>query len=172
MVYTIFHPFFIGVIMTKPKTTTEKPVPTTKEVPVAAKATKPAPKKTSTGPASQKKVETVVANTKVEQPIEPVVIKSTPEESESESLAPEKVRSVESKLATATSELSINERIGLTAGSIWRYLSENGTMPVTKIVSGIDEEEKIIQRSIGWLAQEGKITVGIVDRIETIGLNN
>ena len=31
-------------------------------------------------------------------------------------------------------------------------------------------EEKIIQRSIGWLAQEGKITLDVVDRVETLAL--
>jgi hypothetical protein len=38
------------------------------------------------------------------------------------------------------------------------------------LVRELTEEEKIIQRSIGWLAQEGKITLDVVDRIETLAL--
>ena len=67
-------------------------------------------------------------------------------------------------------EIPMPERIGLTAGSIWHYLAENGATPVAKLVKEHTEEEKIIQRSIGWLAQEGKITLDVVDRIETLAL--
>ncbi|KJV07198.1 hypothetical protein VZ94_06390 [Methylocucumis oryzae] len=62
------------------------------------------------------------------------------------------------------------ERIGLTAGNIWRYLSANGSSSVAKLVRELEEEEKVIQRSIGWLAQEDKITLTVQDRVETIAL--
>ena len=62
------------------------------------------------------------------------------------------------------------ERVGMTAGSIWHYLAENGATPVAKLVKELTDEEKIIQRSIGWLTQEGKITLDVVDRVETIAL--
>lgn len=42
--------------------------------------------------------------------------------------------------------------------------------PVAKLVRELNEEEKIIQRSIGWLAKEGKITLETVERVETIVL--
>ena len=71
-----------------------------------------------------------------------------------------------------TAELPVSERVGLTAGSIWQYLSENGSTSVAKLVRDLPEEEKIIQRSIGWLAQEGKITLDIIDKVETIGLTD
>ena len=64
----------------------------------------------------------------------------------------------------------MSERVGLTAGSIWHYLAKNGVTPVAKLVRELTEEEKIIQRSIGWLAQEGKITLDVVDRVETLAL--
>jgi len=67
-------------------------------------------------------------------------------------------------------EIPQAERIGLTAGSIWHYLSEHGATQVAKLFKELTEEEKIIQRSIGWLAQEGKITITIVNRAETIAL--
>jgi len=74
------------------------------------------------------------------------------------------------KPVAATPEMAMPERVGLTAGNIWHYLTENGATSVAKLVRELPEEEKIIQRSIGWLAQEGKITVAAVDRVETIAL--
>ena len=62
------------------------------------------------------------------------------------------------------------EQVGLAAGSIWHYLAENGATSVTKLVNELSEEEKIIQRSIDWLAQEGKITLDVVNRVETLSL--
>ncbi len=158
--------------MKKPKTTSEKPVSTTKnEQTVAAKATKPAPKKTSSGQSSQKNPEAVAPKTKAGQPKATTITEATANKPNPKSLAPEKIQAVAPKTATATSELTIYEHIGLTAGSIWHYLSKNGATPVTKLVAALTEEEKIIQRSIGWLAKEDKITIVTVDRIETIALN-
>jgi winged helix-turn-helix protein DUF2582 len=79
-------------------------------------------------------------------------------------------QAVDAKTVAAKPEITMPERVGLTAGSIWHYLSDNGATPVAKLVREITEEEKIIQRSIGWLAQEGKITLETVDRVETIAL--
>jgi hypothetical protein len=62
--------------------------------------------------------------------------------------------------------------VGLTAGNIWHYLEKNGATPVAKLLRELPEEEKIIQRSIGWLAQEGKIILDTVDRVETIALKS
>jgi len=66
--------------------------------------------------------------------------------------------------------MAVPERVGLAAGDIWHYLDKHGATPVAKLVRELPEEEKIIQRSIGWLAQEGKITLDTIDRVETIGL--
>jgi DNA-directed RNA polymerase sigma subunit (sigma70/sigma32) len=49
-------------------------------------------------------------------------------------------------------------------------LAENGATPVAKLLRELTEEEKIIQRSIGWLAQEDKITLDAVGRVEIITL--
>lgn len=72
--------------------------------------------------------------------------------------------------AAATPEIAMPERVGLTAGNIWHYLAENGATAIAKLVRELTEQEKIIQRSMGWLAQEGKITVAAIDRVETIAL--
>ncbi len=168
---------FTGFIMKTPKTTAEQPVSTTKKAaPVSAKDSKPATKKTGSGPAVEKKVEAkvdaVAAETKVELPNEPVVCETTHEQPSAEPLAPQTAQVLEPQSVAAMPELTIFERIGLTAGGIWHYLSENGATSVAKLIAALEEEEKIVQRSIGWLAQEGKITVATVDRVETVALKN
>jgi hypothetical protein len=66
--------------------------------------------------------------------------------------------------------IKMSELIGLTAGSIWHYLDKNGATTVAKLIQALPEDEKIIQRSIGWLAKENKITLSVVNSAETIAL--
>ncbi len=107
---------------------------------------------------------------KVEQPTAKVATKPTAKKPSPEP-TPKKTQTVTaSKPVAAAPEMPMAERVGLTAGSIWHYLAENGATSVAKVVRELTEEEKIIQRSIGWLDQEGKITLNIVDRVETLAL--
>lgn len=150
--------------MKKPQTTTEKPVTTTKtEQPVAAKTTKAAPKKASTAQPAEKKAKAAAPKIKEEQAKTAVAPEAAPKK-------PAPTPAAAKKVEPTTPELTITERVGLTAGSIWRYLSQNGATPVSKLVSALTEEEKIIQRSIGWLAQEDQITIETTDRVEIIAL--
>jgi Winged helix-turn-helix domain (DUF2582) len=110
-----------------------------------------------------------VPKAKAEQPIAAVVTKATSKKPSPDQKAPKKAQAVTTKPVAATPDMT-PERVGLTAGSIWHYLAENGATSVAKLVRELTEEEKIIQRSIGWLAQEGKITLEAVDRVETIAL--
>ncbi len=64
----------------------------------------------------------------------------------------------------------MSEKVGNTAGDIWRFLDKNGPISVSKLAKEIPVEEKYLQRAIGWLAQEGKISIDIVNRAETISL--
>ena len=132
----IFVLYIIYLIMKKPKTTTEKPVP----------------------------------KAKAEQPIATVVTKATPKKPGPDQTSPKKAQAVVPKPVAATPGMANPERVGLAAGSIWHYLVENGATSVAKLIRELPEEEKIIQRSIGWLAQEGKITLDVIDRVETIVL--
>ena len=109
---------------------------------------------------------------KAEQPIPTVVTKATPKKPSPEKKTPKKAKAVVTKPVAATPEMTMPERVGLTAGSIWNYLAENGATSVAKLIRELTEEEKIIQRSIGWLAQEDKITLAIIDRAETITLKD
>jgi len=107
---------------------------------------------------------------KTEQPTTTVAIKATPKKPSPAQKPPKKVQAVAPRSNAAAPEIAMPERVGLTAGNIWHYLTENGATAVAKLVRELPEEEKIIQRSIGWLAQEGKITLDAVDRVETIAL--
>jgi predicted DNA-binding transcriptional regulator AlpA len=110
------------------------------------------------------------AKAKAEQTLAAEEIKATPKNPSPDQKAAIKAQVVAPKPVAAIPEMTMPERVGVTAGSIWHYLAKNGATPVAKLVRELPEEEKIIQRSIGWLAQEGKITLDAVDRVETIGL--
>lgn len=109
---------------------------------------------------------------KAEQPVAATAPKTTAKKPSPDQKTAKKAQAAAPKPVAAQPELAMPERVGLTAGRIWHYLAENGATPVVKLVGELTEEEKIIQRSIGWLAQEGKITLAVVDRIETIALKN
>ena len=144
--------------MKTPKSTPEKPALKAKaEQPVAAVATKAPPKNPSPAKKIPKKAEVVapkpveatpdiaIPDVKAEQTFAAVVTKAIPKKAPVEATKP----------VVAMPEITMPEQVGLAAGSIWHYLAENGATSVAKLVKELSEEEKIIQRSIGWLAQEG-----------------
>ena len=119
---------------------------------------------------SKTPTEKPVTKTKAEQPAAAVATKAAPKKPSSAQKPAKKAPDVAAKPVAATPEKTIPERVGLTAGHIWHYLAENGATSVAKLVRELPEEEKIIQRSIGWLAQEDKITLDTLDRVETLAL--
>ena len=159
--------------MKTPKSTPEKPAPKAKaELPVAAVATKAPSKNPDPAKKTPKKAEVVapkpvaatpdiaIPDVKAEQTFAAVVTKAIPKKAPVEATKP----------VVAMPEITMPEQVGLAAGSIWHYLAKNGATSVAKLVNELSEEEKIIQRSIGWLAQEGKITFDVVNRVETLAL--
>ena len=60
--------------------------------------------------------------------------------------------------------------IGKNAGVLWTYLDKNGASTVTKITKETNLDAKSIQRAIGWLAKEDKLTIELRGRTETISL--
>ena len=169
--------------MKTPKSTPEKPAPKAKaEQPVAAVATKvpsknPDPAKKTTKKAevvAPKPVETTpeitIPDVKTEQPVAAVSTKAISKKPSPAPKTPKKAPIEATKPVVAMPEMTMPEQVGLAAGSIWHYLSENGATSVAKLVQQLSEEEKIIQRGIGWLAQEGKITLDVVNRVETLSL--
>ncbi|MDD5323016.1 MAG: winged helix-turn-helix domain-containing protein [Methylococcales bacterium] len=111
-----------------------------------------------------------VPKAKAEQPVATVVTKAIAKKPGPDLKTPKKAQAVAPKPVVATPEMPMSERAGLTAGSIWHYLAENGATPVAKLIRELPEDEKTIHRSIGWLAQEDKIILKIIDRAETISL--
>ena len=169
--------------MKTPKSTPEKPAPKAKaEQPVAAVATKAPPKNPSPAKKTLKKAEVVapkpieatpeitIPDVKAEQLIAAVVTKAIPKKPSPAPKTTKKAPVVAPKPVEAMPEMTMPEQVGLAAGSIWHYLADNGATSVAKLVNELSEEEKIIQRSIGWLAQEGKITLDVVNRVETLAL--
>lgn len=111
-----------------------------------------------------------ITKEKTEQPAAVKATEATPKKPSPKKQAVKKVQAESSQPVAATPEIAMPERVGLTAGSIWHYLTENGSSSVANLIRELPEEEKIIQRSIGWLAQEDKITIDTIDRVETVAL--
>ena len=161
--------------MKKPKTPIEKPVTKPKsEQSVAAVSSEAKATKANPPPKTPNKPKVVtskpVPKAKTEQTVAVVSEKTKAIKQNQSPKSPKIAQVVASNQVSKTPEIPLPERVGLTAGSIWHYLSENGASPVSKLVRELPEEEKIIQRSIGWLAQEGKIALDTIDKVEIIGL--
>ena len=59
-------------------------------------------------------------------------------------------------MATASS-ISSTAEIGETAGVLWRVLSENGPMDLTKLIKEVGAPRDAVMRALGWLAREDKV---------------
>ncbi|NOT85224.1 MAG: winged helix-turn-helix domain-containing protein [Methylococcaceae bacterium] len=64
----------------------------------------------------------------------------------------------------------MNNTIGDAAGSIWTFLNTNGAASITKITTETGIAKNDVQRAIGWLAREEKITIELIGRTETVSL--
>lgn len=60
--------------------------------------------------------------------------------------------------------------IGDAAGKIWKYLKTNGQTSTTKLAIECELDNKMVQRAIGWLAREDKLTSIQKGRSEFISL--
>ena len=60
--------------------------------------------------------------------------------------------------------------IGSAAGTVWAYLEKNGASSATKIAKETKLDAKNVQRALGWLAKEGKLSIVMKGRTETISL--
>jgi hypothetical protein len=115
-------------------------------------------------------IEKPIPKAQVEHPLAAAVTQTTPKPSSPVKKTPKKNPIVAPKAVAAIPEMTMSERVGMTAGSIWHYLAANDATPVATLFRELGEEEKIIHRSIGWLAQEDKITLDVVNRTETLAL--
>ena len=51
----------------------------------------------------------------------------------------------------------MKEEVGETAGTIWRYLSEEDRVAITKLPKALQVKQTIVYQALGWLAREDKI---------------
>jgi hypothetical protein len=70
----------------------------------------------------------------------------------------------------ATSPLEYVAYIGETAGVVWRVLSENGPMSLTKLVKAVDEPRDTVMQALGWLARENKVCIEDEGRTRMVSL--
>jgi len=64
----------------------------------------------------------------------------------------------------------MNAVIGEAAGTIWHYLDKNGEASVNKVTTETGLSKNDVQRGIGWLAKEDKISIETNGRVETLSL--
>jgi hypothetical protein len=60
--------------------------------------------------------------------------------------------------------------IGPAAGKIWHYLEQNGAASASRIGKETELDSKVLQRAIGWLAKEEKLSFESKGRNELISL--
>jgi Winged helix-turn-helix domain (DUF2582) len=167
----VFYLFYLNYAMNPPKAPLKNSVPKSepKQLP-ASVAADVKPKKATAKPKTIKPKSAPVSI--AEQTVAVLTSETKAKKSNRDLKRPKKAHAETFPEAAGVPGLAFHERVGLTAGAIWHYLSENGATSVATLVRELTEEEKIIQRSIGWLAQEGKITLNITDKVETISLKD
>jgi hypothetical protein len=66
--------------------------------------------------------------------------------------------------------MSATTEIGTAAGKVWQFLDKNGPSNITKIGTETGVAKNELQRAIGWLCKEGKLSIEIKGKVETISL--
>ncbi|MFW6159861.1 MAG: winged helix-turn-helix domain-containing protein [Acidobacteriota bacterium] len=51
----------------------------------------------------------------------------------------------------------MKEKIGETAGKIWKILQKEDEVSVSRLVKMVDEKSSLVYQALGWLARENKI---------------
>ena len=64
----------------------------------------------------------------------------------------------------------MSTNIGEAAGKLWTFLNNNGASSPSKIEKEVNLSKNDLQRAIGWLAKEDKITIEVNGRSETVSL--
>jgi biotin operon repressor len=64
----------------------------------------------------------------------------------------------------------MSHAIGKAAGIVWKYLDKNGPSSVNKVTTETGISRNDVQRAIGWLSKEDKLSIEMVGRTETLSL--
>ena len=66
--------------------------------------------------------------------------------------------------------LSPIDRIGETAGVVWRYLHTSGPVPLTTLTRDLEVSRDLLMQALGWLARENKLEILETKRKKTVAL--
>jgi len=64
----------------------------------------------------------------------------------------------------------MSNTIGNAAGIVWKYLDTNGPSSVNKVTTETGINKNDVQRAIGWLCKEDKLSIEMIGRAETLSL--
>jgi hypothetical protein len=64
----------------------------------------------------------------------------------------------------------MSKTIGDAAGKVWNYLNKNGPSSVNKVTTETGINKNDVQRAIGWLSKEDKLSIEMIGRTETLSL--
>ena len=70
----------------------------------------------------------------------------------------------------ATVTPSHTSQIGKTAGLVWNFLNDNGSISLAKLAKQIDAPRDLVMQAVGWLAREGKVDIEESGRAKTVSL--
>ena len=62
--------------------------------------------------------------------------------------------------------------IGKTAGRVWAYLRENGTIPLPELLNKTREDTTLVNQALGWLAREDKVVFTKEGRMTFVSLTD
>ncbi len=55
--------------------------------------------------------------------------------------------------------MEVMEQVGVTAGNVWRQLSQGGPQTLTQLKKKLNGESDLVNFAIGWLAREDKVAI-------------
>jgi hypothetical protein len=64
----------------------------------------------------------------------------------------------------------MNGEIGESAGVVWNYLDQHENVSVAGLAKGTGLKQRQVDRAIGWLAREGKVSVEKAANRELVSL--
>jgi hypothetical protein len=62
------------------------------------------------------------------------------------------------------------DKIGETAGLVWKYLEENGDTSIPQLSKNLKSDDFLVTAALGWLAREDKIQVFVKGRSKAVRL--
>jgi hypothetical protein len=71
--------------------------------------------------------------------------------------------------STASAALGADQ-IGMTAGSVWSYLNDNGATSLSALKKGVGGSADLVLAAIGWLAREEKLEFAISGKTVKVSL--